>query len=247
MIPYCSHQHSVPQKDAPALWMKEVFAAYDDGRFCLEGVNLSIPQGSSVALVGSNGAGKSSLFKVASNLLKISKGEIEVFGRPLGACHHRVVYLPQRAEIDWEFPISVEDFVLTGRYVYLGWFKAVGAIDKDKVASCLDTLGMKDCAHKQIGQLSGGQRQRVLIARAMAQEADLLLLDEPLSAVDVSTREIVRRVLDDLRREGKTVIVATHYFSQEEGLYDQAIFLKDGKVVDRHDEACSHEGGCHHG
>ncbi len=245
MIPYCSHKHSIPQESAPALWMNQVKAGYGDGRYAIDGVSVAIKQGASVALVGSNGAGKSTLFKVIANLLKPAQGEVKIFGHPLGACHHRVVYLPQRSEIDWEFPISVEDFVLTGRYVYLGWFHAPRSVDKEKALSCLDTLGMKAHAGKQIGQLSGGERQRVLIARAMAQEADLLLLDEPLNAVDAATRDIVRSVLSDLRRAGKTVLVATHYFSQEEGLYDQAIFLRDGRVVGKHEQ--NHEGECHHG
>jgi manganese/zinc/iron transport system ATP- binding protein len=211
--------------------MQNLSAKYDkDQRAALNQVSFSISRGSSVALVGPNGAGKSTVFKIASGLLKAASGEIQVFGQPIGACHHRVVYLPQRSSIDWGFPLSVLDLVLTGRYVYLGWFRSLAEEDKAKAWEALKELNIEDLAYRQIAQLSGGQQQRVLIARALIQDADLLLLDEPLNAVDAQTREIVSRVLAHLKQQGKTTVVATHYFDQEEGLYDRAIYLKDGEI-----------------
>ncbi|MBF0489243.1 MAG: ATP-binding cassette domain-containing protein [Candidatus Omnitrophica bacterium] len=231
-ISYCQHRHSTPNPKAPALWMQDVSASYEDvaDRVALKNISLSVTRGSSTALVGPNGAGKSTLFKVAANLLKNSSGKVEIFGQPLGACHQRVVYLPQRSGIDWEFPLSVLDLVTTGRYVYLGWLRSLEKKDYDKAWEALKSLSIEDLAHRQIAQLSGGQQQRVLIARALAQDADLLLLDEPLNAVDVQTRHIVQRVLNEQKAQGKTTIVATHYFKQEEGLYDNAVYLKDGEI-----------------
>lgn len=230
-ISYCQHRHSHPKADAPALWMEHVSVSYEANQgMALKDVTFAVQRGSSVALVGPNGAGKSTLFKVASNLIKVSSGKIRIFGQALGACHQRVVYLPQRSGIDWHFPISVLDLVLTGRYVYLGWFKSPQKKDYDKAWEALKSLGMEDLAFRQIAQLSGGQQQRVLIARALVQDADLLLLDEPLNAVDAQTREIVQRVLSQLKLKGKSTVVATQYYNKEEGLYDQAIYLKDGEI-----------------
>lgn len=231
MISYCQHRHSAPNPKAPALWMQEVSASYDKNQeLALKNISLSVSRGSSVALVGPNGAGKSTLFKIASGLLKNTTGQMQIFGQPLGACHHRVVYLPQRSGIDWEFPLSVLDLVLTGRYVYLGWLRSLGKKDHEMAWEALKELSIEDLAQRQISQLSGGQQQRVLIARALVQDADLLLLDEPLNAVDSQTRQIVSRVLGHLKEQGKTTLVATHYFKQEEGIYDSAIYLKDGEI-----------------
>jgi len=163
--------------------------------------------------------------------LPVRTGSIRVFGHPLGDCHHRVVYLPQRSEIDWQFPISVLDLVVMGRYVYLGWFSRPKKRDIEIARHALKEMNVSDLADRQISKLSGGQQQRVLIARALAQNADLLLLDEPLNAVDASTRQTVGEVLHKIKAQGKTVIVATHYYDQEEGRYDNAIYLKDGKKV----------------
>ena len=231
-ISYCRHRHRHPKANAPALWMKDVCASYTgDDKPALKNISFSVPRGMSMALVGPNGAGKSTLFKVASNLLKMSSGKVEIFGQPLGACHQHVVYLPQRSDIDWQFPMSVLDLVLTGRYVYLGWLRFLGRQDYHKAWEALENLSIEDLAHRQIAQLSGGQQQRVLIARALVQDADLLLLDEPLNAVDAQTRAIVQKVLNHLKTKGKTTLVATHYFNPQEGLYDGAVYLEDGGMV----------------
>ncbi len=229
-FPYCQHRHSTPDPQAPALEIKGLGISYSsEEKFALKDFNISVPAGSALALVGPNGAGKSTLFKAVCGLLPVRSGSIRVFGHPLGACHHRVVYLPQRSEIDWHFPISVLDLVVMGRYVYLGWFNKPQKKDIEIARDALKEMNVEDLADRQISKLSGGQQQRVLIARALAQNADLLLLDEPLNAVDVSTRQTVADVLHKIKAQGKTVIVATHYYDQEEGRYDQAIYLKDGK------------------
>ena len=232
MISYCSHRHSSVDVHAPALEARDVSVYYrDSAKPALKEFNALVAAGTALALVGANGAGKSTLFKAISGLMPVNSGTIRVFGHPLGACHHKVVYLPQRSEIDWLFPMTVEDLVLTGRYVYLGWLKNPGQKDKTIVQESLERLEIADLAKRQINQLSGGQQQRALIARALAQNADLFLLDEPLNAVDAATRQIVAEVLAHIKAQSKTVIVATHYYDQEEGIYDGAIYLKDGEEV----------------
>jgi len=231
-FPYCQHRHSSPDPKAPALEIQGLGVSYSsEEKSVLHDVDINISAGWVVALVGPNGAGKSTLFKAICGLLPITKGNIRVFGHPLGACHHRVVYLPQRSEIDWQFPISVLDLVVMGRYVYLGWFKRPQKRDFEIARHALKEMNVLELADRQISKLSGGQQQRVLIARALAQNADLLLLDEPLNAVDTITRQTVGEVLHKIKSQGKTVIVATHYYDQEEGRYDKAIYLKDGKKI----------------
>jgi manganese/zinc/iron transport system ATP- binding protein len=231
-FPYCQHRHSRPNPNAPALEIQGLGVSYSsEGKFALKGFDINIPVGVATALVGPNGAGKSTLFKAICGLLPVRCGTISVFGHSLGASHHRVVYLPQRSEIDWQFPVSVLDFVKMGRYVYLGWFAWAGLKDTALARHALKEMNVLDLADRQISKLSGGQQQRVLIARALTQNADLLLLDEPLNAVDATTRQTVGEVLQKIKAKGKTVIVATHYYDQEEGLYDAAIYLKDGKQI----------------
>ena len=240
-LSYCRHHHSHPDPKAPALEIQNLTAGYPgQEQPALKSVNLSVAVGACLALVGPNGAGKSTLFKTISGLLPVRSGQVRIFGHRLGESHQRVVYLPQRSEIDWHFPITVLDLVLTGRYVYLGWLRRPGAKDREIARSSLKELAIEDLADRQIHKLSGGQQQRVLIARALAQNADLLLLDEPLNAVDAETRQTVAHVLEGIKAAGKTVIVATHYYDQEEGRYDGAIYLKDGEQI-------SADGHGHHG
>ncbi len=246
-LSYCQHRHSSPNPKAPALEIKGLDVTYPrSDTLAIAGLSTHVHVGDSVALVGPNGAGKSTLFKAISGLLPIKNGSIRIFGHSLGACHHRVVYLPQRSDIDWGFPISVMDLVTTGRYVYLGWFATLRKKDKQAAHEALKQMRLLDLKDRQISKLSGGQQQRVLIARALAQDADLLLLDEPLNAVDAETRQIVAELLLKIKSEGKTVIVATHYYDQEEGRYDGAIFLKDGTQVDSQMKKDERHKGCDH-
>jgi manganese/zinc/iron transport system ATP- binding protein len=231
-FPYGRRRHVDPIPEAPALLVRQVSAGHPGAEQpALEGVSLLVPVGTRAALVGPNGAGKSTLLKAVAGLLPIRAGEIRVFGQPVGVCHHRVAYLPQRGELDWRFPISVRRLVLTGRYVHLGWLRWPSKRDWALADEMLKRLGIEDLAERQIGQLSGGQQQRALLARALAQQADVLLLDEPLNAVDAETREVVARVLDALRRQGKTFVVATHDLGRLEADFDQALYLSGGRAV----------------
>lgn len=246
-ISYCQHRHSMPNPKAPALEVKDLEVAYPQSdQIAIAGLTTHVHVNDSIALVGPNGAGKSTLFKAISGLLPIRSGTIRIFGHPLGACHHRVVYLPQHSDIDWDFPITVEDLVSTGRYVYLGWFTPLRKKDIVVANEALEQMGIDNLKDRPIRALSGGQQQRVLIARALAQNADLLLLDEPLNAVDAQTRQIVADVLAKLKKDGKTVLVATHYYDQEEGRFDGAIFLKDGKQVESLMKKDKRHLGCDH-
>lgn len=232
IFPYSRRQHADPVAAADALVVDDLTVGYPGSlRPAIKQVCLRVPRGTRVALVGANGAGKSSLLKAIAGLLPASGGTLRIYGNAVGACHHRVAYLPQRGEMDWRFPISVERLVLTGRYVHLGWFRRPRARDYQITRAVMERLGLSDLAGRQIGRLSGGQQQRVLVARALAQEADLLLLDEPLNAVDATTRAALHDVFQDLHREGKTVLVATHDLGRIASEFDAAVYLSAGRQV----------------
>ncbi len=190
-----------------------------------------MPAGARVALVGPNGAGKSTLLKAVVGLLPARAGTIRIYGRPVGASPQLVAYLPQRGEIDWRFPISVRKLVLTGRYVRLGWLRRPGRRDWALVDELLEQLGLQELADRQIGLLSGGQQQRALLARALAQEARLLLLDEPLNALDAETRLLLARVLEALSHQGTAFVVATHDLGWLGTDFDRVLYLHDGRAM----------------
>lgn len=224
------HRHVTP--GAPALAVHDLVVVYPGTRrLALRGVRVCVPIGTRVALVGHNGAGKSTLLKAVAGLLPARSGTIAIYGNPPGACHHRVAYLPQRGEIDWGFPITLRKLVLTGRYVHLGWLRWPSRDDWRIADAMIDALGLSDLRERQIGQLSGGQQQRAMLARALTQEADLLLLDEPLNAVDVDTRAIIVDVLESLRSQGRTVITVTHDLGRLETDFDGALYLADGREI----------------
>lgn len=230
-LPYSRGRHAEPVANAPALLAQDLCVVYPGANGpALRGVSVRLPCGTCTALIGPNGSGKSTLLKAVAGLLPVASGFVRVHGNPVGACHHRVAYLPQRGEIDWEFPISVERLVLTGRYVHLGWLRWPGRGDREIATAALDQLGLSSLAGQQIGKLSGGQQQRALLARALSQEADLLLLDEPFNAVDARTQETIYDAMRSLRDQGKTLVVATHDVNRLEGAFDDVVRLRDGLV-----------------
>jgi ABC-type Mn2+/Zn2+ transport system ATPase subunit len=231
-FPYGRRRHVAPVPATDALVAEDLIVGYP-GSPCpaVRQVSLRVPTGTRVALVGPNGAGKSSLLKVIAGLLPVSGGTLRIFGHAVGACRCCVAYLPQREEIDWRFPISVERLVLTGRYVHLGWLRWPKARDYQIARAAMERLGLSDLADRQIGRLSGGQQQRVLVARALTQGADMLLLDEPLNAVDANTRAVLHDVFQDLHRQGKTVLVATHDLGRLASEFDAAVYLCEGRQV----------------
>jgi ABC-type Mn2+/Zn2+ transport system ATPase subunit len=184
-----------------------------DGTPILQDLTFQVPHGAQVAVVGPNGAGKSTLFKALVGLLPLQAGRILVHGRPLGGHQDCVAYVPQRGEVDWRFPVTVADVVMMGRFARQGYWGRTSRADRVAVASALEHMSIRDLAQQPIGDLSGGQQQRVFLARALAQEPHILLMDEPFTGVDATTQEAVLRLLDDLRGEGLTVMVSTHDLS----------------------------------
>ena len=181
---------------APALEIERLSFAYPGTEApALDNISLQVMPGEKVALVGPNGAGKSTLLKLVAGMERPPEGIIRIYGNSAGDCYHRVAYVPQRGEVDWRFPVTVAQVVMMGRYAHLGWLKRPRPGDHQVVERAIQTLNLSELADRQIGELSGGQQQRVAVARALAPEPSVLLLDEPLSNLDPSLRERTRREL----------------------------------------------------
>ncbi len=178
-----------------------------------------------IAIVGPNGAGKSTLIKACLGLVPRASGQVEFWGQPYRKARPHIGYVPQRESVDWDFPVSALDVVCMGRYRRIGWCKPVTRKHKDAALDCLDHVGMRDYAHRQISQLSGGQQQRVFLARALAQEADLYFMDEPLAGVDAATERAIVEVLRELKASGKTVIAVHHDLQSVPEYFDDVILL----------------------
>jgi ABC-type Mn2+/Zn2+ transport system ATPase subunit len=206
------------------LHVENITISYN-GHDALRDVTFEVPHGTRVAVVGPNGAGKSTLFKALVGLMPMRQGHVLIHGLPLG--HHQdcVAYVPQREEVDWRFPVTVADVVMMGRYGRLGWLKRPTKEDRTVVARCLDQMGMADLAREPIGELSGGQQQRVFLARALAQEPHILLMDEPFTGVDAATQEATLVLLDQLREQCVTVMVSTHDLNLATSRFDHALLL----------------------
>jgi ABC-type Mn2+/Zn2+ transport system ATPase subunit len=178
-----------------------------------------------VAVVGPNGAGKSTLFKALVGLLPLQRGNILIHGEPLGAHKDCVAYVPQREEVDWRFPVTVNDVVMMGRYRQTGWLTRASVHDKQMVQESLEQMGIVNLAEQSIGQLSGGQQQRAFLARAIAQEPHILLMDEPFTGVDVTTQEATLRLLEHLQQQKVTAIVSTHDLNLAASRFDLVLLL----------------------
>ena len=208
----------------PAVEVHDVSVAYQH-KPVLWGVDLSLPAGKLIGLVGPNGAGKSTLLKAMMGLLKLQSGYVRFFDRALDKVRRRVSYMPQRAAIDWDFPISVYDVVMMGRYAHMGLLKWPGKADHAQVKRCLAQVGLSHLASRQIGKLSGGQQQRVLFARLLAQQGDILLLDEPTSAVDAATASRLLALMKQMSAAGKTVLVVHHDLQAVQEHFEWAVLL----------------------
>lgn len=221
----------IPPKEAGVspLLVKGLTVAYHR-RPVLWDVSWTAPQQGLVAVVGPNGAGKSTFLKSVLGLVPPLAGTVEVFGRPLARQRKLVGYVPQRESVDWDFPVSALDVVAMGRYAMIGWGRRVSKAHKEAALHALDRVGMADFAGRQIGQLSGGQQQRVFLARALAQEARLYFMDEPLAGVDAATERAVLDVLRDLDRQGRTVVCVHHDLQTVADVFDHVLML-NVKVV----------------
>ena len=206
------------------LEVQNIRVGYGD-KIILDDLSFHVPHGARVAVVGPNGAGKSTLFKALVGLLPLQRGNILIHGEPLGAHKDCVAYVPQREEVDWRFPVTVNDVVMMGRYRQTGWLKRASAHDKQMVQESLEQMGIVNLAEQSIGQLSGGQQQRAFLARAIAQEPHILLMDEPFTGVDVTTQEATLRLLEHLQQQKVTAIVSTHDLNLAASRFDLVLLL----------------------
>lgn len=212
------------------LEVKNISIGYGD-KTILRDLSFQVPHGSRVAVVGPNGAGKSTLFKALVGLLPLQKGRILIHGEELGSHRDCVAYVPQREEVDWRFPVTVKDVVMMGRFAQMGWLKRASAHDKEAVQKGLAQMGIADLAEQSIGQLSGGQQQRAFLARAIAQEPHILLMDEPFTGVDVTTQEATLRLLDHLQEKEVTAMVSTHDLNLASSRFDLVLLLNHRLVA----------------
>lgn len=188
-------------------------------------IDYNAPAGKLIAIVGPNGAGKSTLIKAALDLVPKVSGEVRIFGRPYDQQRSRVAYVPQRTSVDWDFPVSAQDVVAMGLYRKIGWFRPVTRRWRQAAREALDQVGLADFARRQISQLSGGQQQRVFLARALVQEADLYLMDEPFAGVDATTERAILEVLRTLRSRGQTALVVHHDLQTVAEYFDHVLLL----------------------
>lgn len=223
---YPNTQH---KPDQPILNVLHLTVRYN-GRNALEDVTFHLHEGERIAIVGPNGAGKSTLIKVIAGVLQPNSGEVTIYGsRPRG--HVCIGYIPQRNQVDWNFPVSVADVVMMGRSAKLGPLNWPHKKDWDVVHHALETVEIQNLAARQISQLSGGQQQRMFIARALAQESELMLMDEPLTGLDTPSQEGILNILDRLKREKVTVMVATHDLDQAASHFDRIMLLNHQLVA----------------
>lgn len=195
-------------------------------------IDTRIPSESMVAIIGPNGAGKSTLLKAILGIVPKLSGTVTVFDAPMAQMRDRIAYVPQRASVDWDFPTCVIDVVMMGLYRDLGLLGRIRQCHHEKAEACLRRVGMSDFADRQIGQLSGGQQQRVFLARALAQDADLYLLDEPFAGVDAATEKAIIKVLKALKDEGKTVICVHHDLATVADYFDHVVLINVRKIAD---------------
>jgi manganese/zinc/iron transport system ATP- binding protein len=213
-----------------ALEIHDLTVAFDR-KPVLWNIDLTIPQGKLVGIVGPNGAGKSTLIKAVMGILPLSSGYVKIFDQPLDEVREKVSYVPQRESVDWDFPASVLDVVLMGRYARLGLFKRPRKADKDVAMDCLKKVGMEGFINRQISQLSGGQQQRTFLARALAQQADLYFMDEPFAGVDAATEKAIVTLLREMTSQNKTVIVVHHDLQSVSQYFDWVVMLNTRLVA----------------
>ena len=209
LVPLSIHDMTVAYQRRPVIW----------------DIDFDAPAGSLIAIVGPNGAGKSTLIKASLDLVPKVSGDVLVFGEPYRAQRGRVAYVPQRSSVDWDFPVSALDVAAMGLYRHIGWFRPVTRRYRQEALAALDRVGMADFANRQISHLSGGQQQRVFLARALAQNADLYLMDEPFAGVDATTERAIVGILQELRASGRTALVVHHDLQTAPEHFDHVVLL----------------------
>lgn len=217
--------------DCPALTVRNLSTGYPGNLQAIQNINFEIQCGERVAVLGPNGAGKSTLFKAIVGLVPFTSGEISIHGKDCRTSHSMIGYVPQHNEIDWDFPATVLDVVMMGRIRKIGWFKLPRRLDYKVVFEKLEQVGLSEFAHRQINELSGGQKRRVFIARALAQETDVILLDEPFSGVDVAAEEEIMSTIEALKGDQITVVLATHDIQMAINRFDKMLMINQTVVA----------------
>lgn len=205
-----------------------VTVTYRNGHTALRDASFDVPTGTITGLVGVNGAGKSTLFKAIMGFVPLASGAITILGHSVkeALAANLVAYVPQAEDVDWSFPVLVEDVVMMGRYAHMGFFRRASAADQKAVTDALERVNMTEFRHRQIGELSGGQRKRVFLARALAQDGKVILLDEPFTGVDVQTEEAIVKLLGEMRDEGRVMLVSTHNLGSVPEFCDRVVLVK---------------------
>jgi len=213
---------------------EDVTVTYRNGHTALRDVSFSIPNSTICALVGVNGSGKSTLFKAIMGFVPLASGRVQVLGKPVGRALKRntIAYVPQNEDVDWDFPVLVEDVVMMGRYGHMGFLRRPSAEDHEQVTAALERVGMQEFKDRQIGQLSGGQKKRVFLARALAQESRVILLDEPFTGVDVKTEESIIALMRSMRDEGRVMLVSTHNLGSVPQFCDHVVLINRTVLAD---------------
>jgi len=197
----------------------------------LKEISFTVPEGKLIGIIGPNGAGKSTLIKAALELIPKASGSISIYGKPYRSQRKLIGYVPQRGSVDWDFPTNALDVVLMGRYGHIGWIKRPSKKDIEFAYECLDKVGMRDYATRQISQLSGGQQQRVFLARALAQDASIYFMDEPFVGVDAATEKAIITILNELKSQGKTVLVVHHDLQTVKEYFDWVLLINLRKIA----------------
>jgi len=231
-VPIDHHHYAkaaLEQSAADGLRVKDATVTYRNGHTALRNANFEIPTGTITALVGVNGSGKSTLFKAIMGFVRLARGEISILGQPVKQAlkQNLVAYVPQSEEVDWNFPVLVEDVVMMGRYGHMGMMRIPRRADHGAVENALNRVNMLEFRKRQIGELSGGQKKRVFLARALAQDAKVILLDEPFTGVDVKTEEAIVTLLRGLRDEGRVMLVSTHNLGSVPEFCDRTVLVKN--------------------
>ena len=216
--------------DNAAVLVQDLTVAYKE-KPVLWDIDLKIPKGVLLAIVGPNGAGKTTLLRSIMGLLKPAAGSVHIFGQSIKQQKHNIGYMPQRGNVDWDFPTNALDVVMMGRYGRLGWFKRPGKHEKKLALEALDRVGMADFADRQLNQLSGGQQQRVFLARALIQDAEIYFMDEPFVGVDAVTEKTIIQLLKELRNQSKTVVVVHHDLQTLTDYFDWVALLNVRQIA----------------
>jgi manganese/iron transport system ATP-binding protein len=216
-----------PAIDADGLSVENVTVTYRNGHTAVRNASFAIPRGTITAMVGINGSGKSTLFKSIMGFVPLAAGRVTILGEPAAEALRKnaVAYVPQSEDVDWNFPVLVEDVVMMGRYGHMNFLRMPRPADHEAVDAALKRVGMADFRKRQIGELSGGQKKRVFLARALAQDGKIILLDEPFTGVDVRTEEAIIALLQSLRDEGRVMLVSTHNLGSVPRFCDRAVLI----------------------